>query len=164
MAELWKFDYGYKVGVSEGENKDKEGYVTGATEKGKIQINLNETPVSGEHHIEEPASNLEILVIGNPYDLWNSEIVEKDEERGYRVIKGKLYEFSSFDNAKITLLINDPQKILDNKKYFPERDGSDWIQLAKKAVEEYKRGVSKKEIKQGVKSLINRLNKEGKKS
>jgi len=163
MAKLWQLDYGYKVKPLEGKNKNQEGYVTGTTEKGKIKINLDEKPYSGKHHIEEAPSNLEIIAISNPHKIFSTENLEKDKEKGYRIIKEKLYEFSPFVDAKFFLLVNDPQEILDNKKYFPERDGSDWIKLAKKIAEEYKRGVSKKEVKQGVKSLINRLNKEGKK-
>jgi len=158
------FDYGYKTNILSGKNKDRKGYVTGVSEDGKIKINLNERPYSGEHHIEEPTSNLEIIAISNPYNIFSTENLEKDEKKGYRIIEGKLYGFSPFDNAKITLVVNYPQEILDNKKYFPERDGSDWIKFAKKVAEEYKRGVSKKDIKRGVKSLINRLGKEGKKT
>jgi len=119
MAKLWQLDYGYKVKTLEG----KEGYVIGITEKGKIEINLDKEPYSGKHDIEVDPSKLEVLVIGNPHDICDLK---------YEVAPKKQTEFTV---AKLDLLLTDPQKILDNKKYFTVLPDDDWIEFAEKAVQ-----------------------------
>ena len=122
MANLWQLDYGYEVEISKGVNKGKKGYVIGITEKGKIEINLSKEPYSGKHDIEVDPSKLEVLVIGNPHDICDLK---------YEVAPEKQTEFFM---AKLDLLLTDPQKILDNKKYFTVLPDDDWIEFAEKAV------------------------------
>lgn len=161
------FNYGYKVKTPEG----KKGYVTGVTEDWGIKINLRENPYSGEHHIIEPASNLEILAMDNPFDICD---IEYD-----LVPKGQ----TPFIIAKLEVLDKYPQVILDNPEYFTVLQDDDWIEFAEKRLEELRYGkwgkikkyynkvfnalfnrATKKEINQGVKSLIDRLEEEDKRN
>jgi len=119
MADLWQLDYGYEVRIK---GKNQQGYVIGITEKGKIEINLSKEPYSGKHDIEVDPSKLEVLVIGNPHDICDLK---------YEVAPEKQTEFFM---AKLDLLLTDPQKILDNKKYFTVLPDDDWIEFAEKAV------------------------------
>ena len=120
------FDYGHKVKIpGERNHKDREGYVTGVSKSGKIEIDLNKTPYSGEHDIEINPSNLEILAISNPHDICDIkyDLVPKNQTK--------------FFMAKLDLLLTNPQKILKNKKYFTVLEDDDWIEFAEMAVKEY---------------------------
>jgi len=188
MAKLWQLDYGYKVKPLEGKNKNQEGYVTGVSEDGKIKINLDERPYSGEHHIIEAVSNLKVLVIGNPHDIWDVEIV-RDKKGGGHELTDKVNEQTEFTIAKLDLLATNPQKILDNKEYFTVLPNDDWIESAEKQLEKsiYGKGKKikkyynkikteiiyifdillnrpgKKEVSNYLQSINKRLDKEGKK-
>ena len=99
--------------------------MTGVSKNKQIKINLNKKPYSGEHHLEEPASNLEILAISNPHDICDIE---------YDLVPDNQTEFFM---AKLDLLLTNPQKILKNKKYFTVLKDDDWIEFAEMAVKEY---------------------------
>lgn len=112
MAELWQLDHGYKVKVLDGKNKGKEGYVVYCSRFGDICIDTKKRP-DGDYKIREFPKNLEIVSMDNPFS-----------------IKNKSRDFSNFDCAKFSLLLNNPKKILDNQKYFTQ----DFINSAKSSL------------------------------
>lgn len=174
MAEmiLAFFDYGYEVKILEGKNQ--KGYVIGVSEDGKIEISLREKPYSGEHHIIEPVSNLEILELSNPYKIWQSEIV-RDKKGGGHELTDKFDKQSPFFRAKLKILAENPEIIINYPEYFTALPKDDWIELAEKRlygkwekIKKYYNKIfnnlfnrtTKEEIRQRVESLTERLYEE----
>ena len=116
MAELYQLDYGYKVKVLNGKNKDKEGYLVYCSRFGDVCIDIKKRP-DGNYKIREFPSNLEILSRDNPFNI-------KNKER----------DLSNFDCVKFSLLIDNPKKILENPKYFTQ----DFIDSAKSSIKNLK--------------------------
>ena len=116
MAELYQLDYGYKVKVLNGKNKNKEGYLVYCSCFGDVCIDTKKRP-DGNYKIREFPLNLEILARDNPFKI-------KNKER----------DLSNFDCAKFSLLIYNPKKILENKKYFTQ----DFINSAKSSIKSLK--------------------------
>ncbi len=113
MAELWQLDYGYKVRVINGKNKDKEGHLVYCSRFGDVCIDTKEIP-NGNYKIREFPPNLEIVCMDNPFN-----------------IKSKETDLSNFDCAKLLLLKDNPKKLLENQKYFTQ----DYINSAKSSIE-----------------------------
>ena len=101
MAEFWQFDYGYKIKVLNGKNKNKEGWVVYGSPKGNICINTNEIPEDMSYSIREFPKNIEILSIANPYKI--KDLFEND--------------LSIFDFAKLEIIKQNPKKALTYRKY-----------------------------------------------
>ena len=97
-------------------NKDKEGYLVYCSRFGDVCIDIKKRP-DGNYKIREFPSNLEILSRDNPFNI-------KNKER----------DLSNFDCAQFSLLLSNPQKVLDNKEYFSK----EFINSAKSSIESSK--------------------------
>ena len=115
MAEYWQLDYGYKVKVLNGKDKDKTGWIVYGSRMGDICINTHKAPKNREYQIREPPQNLEILSMDDPYNLKRFH-----EER----------DLSNFECAKLDILIRCPKLILMRRQYFDEK----MILIAKKSL------------------------------
>ena len=67
-TQLWMLDYGYKVRVINGKNKNKEGYLVYCSRFGDVCIDTKKLP-DGNYKIREFPLNLEILSMDNPFDI-----------------------------------------------------------------------------------------------
>ena len=103
-TQLWMLDYGYKVKVLEGKNKEKVGYIVMDSRFGDVGINTTKKP-DRNYQIREQPSNLEIISLENIHNIKSS------------TFSG----LSNFDCAKLMLLINNPKMILENQKYFDKQ-------------------------------------------
>ena len=103
-TQLWMLDYGYKVRVINGKNKNKEGYLVYCSRFGDVCIDTKKLP-DGNYKIREFPLNLEILSMDNPFD-----------------IKDRSNDLSNFDVAKLMLSIYNPKIILENQKYFNKQE------------------------------------------
>lgn len=104
MIEMWQLDYGYKVRVLEGKNKDKIGWVVYGSDLGHICINTAKIPKDNSYSLSEFPSNLEILSTDNPY----------------KIKPTFTSDLSNFAFARLSLLIENPKKVLINRQYFSE--------------------------------------------
>ena len=102
--QLWMLDYGYKIRVLEGKNKDKIGYIVMDSRFGDVGINTTKKP-DKSYQIREQPSNLEIISMENPYNIkplpWHG--------------------LSEFDSAKLMLLLHNSKIVLENQKYFDKK-------------------------------------------
>ena len=112
MAEYWQLDYGYKVRILRGRNKDRKGWVVYGSDLGHICINTHEIPKDNSYTITEFPGNLEVLSTDNPYKI--------------KPLFGR--DLSNFDFAKLKFAEENTKEVLMNRKYFDENA----VQNAKK--------------------------------
>ena len=93
-TQLWMLDYGYKVRVINGKNKNKEGYLVYCSRFGDVCIDTKKLP-DGNYKIREFPLNLEILSMDNPFD-----------------IKDRSNDLSNFDVSALSNFFGAPEDVI----------------------------------------------------
>ncbi|HLA23673.1 MAG TPA: hypothetical protein VJZ93_04025 [Candidatus Nanoarchaeia archaeon] len=103
MVERYELDYGHKVRVTSGKNKNREGVVVMASRLGDVGINTEEIPRPGKYDLRELPNNLDIISTGDPYNI-RKQI--------------KLDDLSWFEYDRVIYGLNDPNVVKNHPELF----------------------------------------------
>ena len=104
VVEYYQLDYGFEVKILSGKYTERKGIIVMESRFGDVGINLNKKPHFGKYHTRERPSNLEIISIDDKYGI--KKHIEDNR--------------NLFIDAKWDVAMFDPQKVIDEKNYFPE--------------------------------------------
>ena len=120
MVEFWQLDYGYSVRIIKGNYAGEEAIIEDA------KYGFKSVGVRLKNIFNCP--NLLIKPL-------NLEIISRDDEHNIKKVDKDNFTF--FDASKYILILNEPEKVLDNSDYFTNNQ----IKIAKDLLK-YNRAMS----------------------